>query len=372
MFRTQVDLPCQSDPENIANSIAIQKSLRIRISNVQNTPGTDCDGAISGDSDWEWQFNTTGADPCIEADNNSANNYNPNVTLLGTNYYYSRNCWPTGSFNIGFRAFEDDGTGNCDGECSIGYTYNSRAYRAYNSFGTYTDWSNISRSTSCNCPTTITYRYSAQQIVGGTFSGNNLNASSYVNNTTCATARNLGSGTYLGASGSYVTQCTDTWYYYDLTSDRNTFRVNPSQNGSYVTIYYSATSSCSDLCYRAGGNGEATVQGAEAGRYYIRLGSSGGGNTNMAINTSGTSRDQITFAQTVTPNFSSTVNNSSYSEQTGEPNPAGDIYNTWWYKIVTPPGGYAFLQASISSQIEASMVITKLVSSEHSSVTEYT
>ena len=325
-----------------------QKTLRIRISNVYNNPGTDCDGVLNN-SDWEWQFNTTGSDPCIERDNNSANNYDPNVTVFGTNTYYSRNCWPTGNFTIGFRAFEDDGTGNCDGECGIGYTNTSRAYKAWNSGnGTWTDWSNITRTTSCNCPTTITYRYSAQQIVGGSnFNAQNL-TDGYVNNTTACSARNMGSGTGFGATGNYATQCNTTWYYYDLTANSNTLYINPSQNGSTVNVYYSSNNSCSNLCWRASGGGAATVRGAPAGRYYFSLSSSGGGNTNIAISRTGATHDNVQFATTITPNYSATVNNSSYTEQSSEPNPAGDIYNTWWYTFVTPAGGYPFVSASIS------------------------
>ncbi|MEZ5002459.1 MAG: T9SS type A sorting domain-containing protein [Chitinophagales bacterium] len=337
-----------------------QKSLRIRISNVQNSPGTDCDGALAGESDWEWQFNTTGSDPCIERDNNSANNFNPDVTVFGTNYYYSRECWPTGNFTIGFRGLEDDGASNCDNDCGQSYTNTSRAYRAYNTANnTYTDWNNLSYSTTCGCQgegaggsdVTITYRYSAQQIVGGSFSGTNLDGNYYVNNKTACTAANLGSGTSLGATGNYVTQCTETWYYYNLTSNRSDLTFNPSQNSGSLYIYYSATNSCSDLCYRASsGGGSVTLRAAPAGRYYFRQLASGGGNTNIAISSTGASNDEIQFATVVTPSTGNfTFNNSGYTEQSGEPEPAGDIFGTGWYTFVTPAGGYNSVTASMQT-----------------------
>lgn len=332
-----------------------QKTLRIRVSNVQNTPGTDCDGAISGDSDWEWQF-STGA--CIEIDNNSANNEGQDVTLFGTNTYYSRNCWPTGNYTIGFRGLEDDGVSNCDNDCGQSYSNDSSAYRAYNTAnGTYTDWSGLTYATTCGCQgegaggsdVTITYTYSAQQIIGGSaFSATNLDGNGFVNNTTCATARNLGSGTGFSAAGDYATQCTETWYYYDLTANSNTLTIDPSQNGSTVDIWYSATNSCADRCFRASGGGAATVHGAPAGRYYFRLTASNEANTNIAISRTATSRDQIKFATNVALNYSASVNNGSYTESPGEPNPAGNIYNTWWYEFTTPAGGYPFVSASIS------------------------
>ena len=334
---------------------AAQKSLRIRISEYRNYRGTtsslDCDGWLN-DSDWEWKFNTTGNDPCFERDQNNFGVWYPNYTLWGTNYYYSRECWPGGNFSIGFRGYEDDGTSNCDQECSLNYSYTDVGYRAWNTTnGTYTDWNDRTYATSCNCPATVTYRYDAQQIVGGSYSGSNLDANTYVSNQTCATAVNLGSGTSLGATGNYVTQCRDTWYKFNLTSDRSDFTVNPSQNGSYVTIWYSPSgNTCSGHCYKTGGTGIATVRGAKAGWYFIRLGSSGGGNTNIAITSTSPSNDEIQFATTVTPstgNFS--FNNSGYSEQSGEPNPAGDIFGTGWYTFVTPAGGYNSLTASMKT-----------------------
>jgi hypothetical protein len=133
-----------------------------------------------------------------------------------------------------------------------------------------------------------------------------------------------------------------------LTANSNTLTIDPSQNSSIVTVYYSATSSCGDLCFRASGGGAATVHGAPAGRYYFSLSSSGGANTNIAISRTATSHDQIRNATSITPNYSASVNNGSYTESPGEPNPPGDMYNTWWYTFTTPAGGYPYLQASIS------------------------
>jgi hypothetical protein len=98
----------------IAQDLFAQKTLRIRISQTFNNISTDCDGFVTGDPDWEWQFDTDGADPCIERDCNCSGAVVRDETLFGTNTYYSRNCWPTGNFNIGFRGFEDDGASNCD------------------------------------------------------------------------------------------------------------------------------------------------------------------------------------------------------------------------------------------------------------------
>jgi hypothetical protein len=331
----------------VAQDLFAQKTLTLRVTNLTNSPGRDCDG-VWNDSDWQWTFGGDASGCDYLNGNNSANSWNPNRVIFGTNTYYSRNCWPT-TVSVQFRYQENDNSGDCDAGGSCSRT-DARTTPAWNAANGNTAVGALTGNCTGDCPTTITYGYSGQFEVGGSnFNAQNLDVNGYVNNTTACTAINLGSGTSLAATGNYATQCTETWYYYTLTSNRSDLTFNPSQDNGSLYIYYSASAACGDLCFRtSSGGGAVTLRGAPAGRYYFRQLSSGGGNTNVAITSTTTSHDEIQFATTAALNYSASVNNSGFSEQGGELEPAGDIFGTWWYTFVTPPGGYPFLQASIS------------------------
>jgi hypothetical protein len=333
----------------ISNSIYAQKTLRIRISETYKNGVTDCDG---NDDEKEWLFNTVNGNVCVERDGDVVTMTDArDITLFGTNTYYSLECYPTGNFNINFKGQEDNGLSNCDEECGGQWIATSRAYTG--TVGTTTSWDDISMATNCGgCSSPITYRYDAQQIVAGAFSGTNLDGSGNVTNKTCATAVNLGSTTGTLRTND-VTQCTETWFYFDNTATAQTLTFDPSQNSSYVTVWYSATNSCSDLCQVAEGSGVATVNGPIVGRYYVRLGASGGGNTNLVVSRAGSAtNNNIQHATTVTinpgTNYTNSFNNSSgYNNQQYEPR-TGQMYNTAWYTFTTPAQGLDQVICSIS------------------------
>lgn len=326
-----------------------QKSLRIRISETYKNGVTDCDG---NDDEKEWLFNTVNGNVCVERDGDVVTMTDArDITLFGTNTYYSLECYPTGNFNINFKGQEDNGLSNCDEECGGQWISTARAF--IGTVGTTTSWDDISMATNCGgCSANVTYRYDAQQIVAGAFSGTNLDVSGNVNNKTCATAVNLGTTTGTLRTND-VTQCTETWYYFDNTATAQTLTFDPSQNSSYVTVWYSATNSCADLCQVAEGSGAATVNGPVVGRYYIRLGASGGGNTNLVVSRAGSAtNNNVQHATAVTINPGTTYNGSfnnasGYNNQQYEPLPHG-AYNTAWYTFTTPAGGLNSVTATQS------------------------
>lgn len=338
-----------------------QKRLRMQVTNVNTNKGTDCDGVLNA-SDFEWRWFNGGSDlGCAYYGGNGGPINDNTVRDLYDGTYYSANCWTNGmgitggsGLTLTMRAAENDETlGSCNSGSYCTRTDGTTvpAYNAAVGTTVFANNTGVVCNSDCGTPyggaPNLIFNHTVRWNVEGSFSGNNLDGNGFVNNSSCAAAVNMGSGTGIGFTGNYVTQCVNTWYYYDLTANSNTFTVDPSQNGSSVTIYYSSTSSCSNLCYRASGTGVATVHGAPAGRYYFQLGSSGGGNTSIAIGRTATSHDQISYATSITPSYSATVNNSGFSEQPNEPNPPGDIYNTWWYTFVTPAGGYPYVSASI-------------------------
>jgi hypothetical protein len=239
---------------------------------------------------------------------------------------------------------------NCDEECSGQWISTARAFTG--TVGTTTSWDDVSMATNCGgCSANVTYRYDAQQIVAGAFSGTNLDGSGNVNNKTCATAVNLGTTTGTLRTND-VTQCTETWYYFDNTATAQTLTFDPSQNSSYVTVWYSATNSCADLCQVAEGGGAATVNGPVVGRYYIRLNASGGGNTNLVVSRAGSATNNnvqhaTSFSLSAGGTYTSSFNNSSYNNQQYEGLPH-DAYNTAWYTFTTPASGLTSLTASQS------------------------
>ncbi|MBK9329590.1 MAG: hypothetical protein IPM95_09840 [Sphingobacteriales bacterium] len=329
----------------VFHSAQAQKTLRIRVSETYKNGVTDCDG---NDDEKEWLF--TNNSVCIERDGDVVTMQDArDVTLFGTNTYYSLECYPT-SYTITFKGQEDNGLSNCDEECGGQWIGTARTIQT--TAGTYTSWDDVSMATNCGgCSANVTYRYDAQQIVSGNFSGGNLDGSGNVTNKTCASAIYLGNTTGTPRTND-VTQCTESWYYFDNTATAQTLTFDPSQNGSYVTVWYSGTNSCSDLCQVAEGSGAATVNGPVVGRYYVRLGSSGGGNTNLAVSRAGTASNNnvqhaTSFSLSPGGTYTSSFNNSSYNNQQYEGLPHG-AYNTAWYTFTTPAGGLTSLTASQS------------------------
>ena len=126
---------------------------------------------------------------------------------------------------------------NCDEECSGQWISTARAFTG--TVGTTTSWDDVSMATNCGgCSANVTYRYDAQQIVAGAFSGTNLDGSGNVNNKTCATAVNLGTTTGTLRTND-VTQCTETWYYFDNTATAQTLTFDEERNSfdSFIFCY---------------------------------------------------------------------------------------------------------------------------------------
>lgn len=345
---------------SISGQIYAQKTLRLTVTNISNSPGPDCDGTWN-DSDFHIEVNAGDGERCYYNNGcNCANNLNPNWEAYNLRSFYSRDCWPTGARSVAFYGEENDDGGDCDegGACSRtdGWTFPSYAAAAgnYRLDGVTAGSSTISITgcTAGGCGTAVTYSYTGQWVVAGSFSGSNLDANSYVINKTCATAIALtanGSGTL---RSNDVTQCTETWYSYSNTGNLTTLTFDPTQNASNVDVYYSASNSCADMCWVASGGGIATVRGAKPGTYFVRLSASNDGNTDLNVTRAGGgSNDNINQATSVsiTPGttYNGSFNNTSYSNEQNEPF-ANSGYNTAWYTFTTPVDGLTQVTAAIS------------------------
>jgi hypothetical protein len=190
--------------------------------------------------------------------------------------------------------------------------------------------------------------------------GLNTNASTgALTNTTCASAFDLGNNT--GTQGGFATQCSNTWYRFENTTNARTLTFAPSV-ASNITVWYSPNGiSCSGHCVvGANGSGSVVVRGAKAGWYYVRINSTGGGSANRNITvsrTTPTSNDDYNFATVVNPSYSGSFNNSSYTNEYNETRPNG-MYNTAWYTFTTPAGGLPFLEAKINETTGDNSAVT--------------
>lgn len=323
-----------------------QKTLTMPVTNVYNSPGPDCDGWLN-DSDFQWTWqNTSGTQIGCEYDNgcNCTHNYDPDDNLY-YGIYYSANCWPSGSYGVRFNAKENDQTDNC----GMNSSYTRLDYIAYPSSGTsagnYAAATNRQVAGASDCGTTVTYRYSSQWSISGSFNGNNLNGSGFVTNTSCSNAIDIDGG--FEATGTrftnHVTQCTNTWYKYDVTNSLASITFNPTNNSCGVTVYYSLGGTCSTLCTIASGTGTATVLDPGVGTYYIRL-SSANYTTNMSVSkVYGATNNFICHATNMgTLNFGGSLslnseNNFGSNAESGEPNinTADSDNETDWYTFTT-------------------------------------
>ena len=341
-----------------------QKTLRLRVTQATSIANghTDYDCDAVGDSDWQWTWDVpSGTQVACEYNNgsNSSQTRNIDKTLFGTNTYYSRDCWPTGNVSVVFRYQENDNIGDCDagGSCSRSDNWTYPAYNAsldnYQQNGSSTGSTTYSGTCSSGCGRNFDYGMTGQWVVGGSnFSALNLDVNGYVSNKTCATAIALTAN----ASGNLrtidATQCTETWYSYYNSGIMPSLIFNPSQDGCFVEVFYSASGSCTDMCLVANGSGVATVRGTRVGTYFVKLSASGGGNTTLNVTrSSGTSNDNFNQATNITMNpgttYNGSFNNSSYSNETNEPF-AYSEYNSAWYKFITPANGLTEVTASIS------------------------
>lgn len=340
----------------IFNNSYAQKTLKLHVSNLSSTPGTDCDGAVN-DSDWQWTFAGDASGCDYQNGTNSSQSWDPNRDIWGTNTYYSRDCWPS-SISVQFRYQENDNFDNCDadGACLRTDTWTVPTYNAgsnnYQQNGSSTGSTTLTGTCTGDCPTTITYGYTAYWTVGGSdFNAANL-SSGYVTNKTCATAIALTANGTGNLRTNDATQCTETWYSYAHTGTISSLTFDPSQNSSNVEVYYSDTGSCTGMCLVASGSGVATVRGPKNGTYFIKLTASGGGNTSLNVSRTGTgSNDNFNQATSITmtpgTTYNGSFNNSSYSNETSEPF-AYSGYNTAWYTFTTPASGLSQVTASIS------------------------
>lgn len=334
-------------------SVFAQKTLAIRVTNLTSSPGMDCDGWLN-DSDWQWTFEGAASGCEYKEGTNSAQNFNPNRVIWGTNTYYSRECWPS-SVNVIFKYQEDDNItgGGCNnsGACSRNDNRNTPAYNSANGNVALGALSGICKG---DCAGNITYSYNGNFEVGGSnFNGLNLDVNGYVTNKTCATAISLGTNTTGTLRTNDATQCTETWYSYQNTANVTSITFDPSQNNSNVDIYYSEAETCGDMCWITSGSGAAVLRGPKnTGTYFIRLTSSNGANTNLVVSRSGAgSNDNINQATQVTlnpgTNYASNFNNNSYSNEPNEPfTYSGD--NSAWYTFTTPADGLLRVTANIS------------------------
>lgn len=258
-----------------------------------------------------------------------------------------------------FRYQENDNIGDCDagGSCSRSDNWTYPAYNAsldnYQQNGSSTGSTTYSGTCSSGCGRNFDYGMTGRWVVGGSnFSALNLDVDGYVSNKTCATAIALTAN----ASGNLrtidATQCTETWYSYYNSGIMPSLIFNPSQDGCFVEVFYSASGSCTDMCLVANGSGVATVRGTRVGTYFVKLSASGGGNTTLNVTrSSGSSNDNFNQATNITMNpgttYNGSFNNSSYSNETNEPF-AYSEYNSAWYKFTTPANGLTEVTASIS------------------------
>lgn len=334
-----------------------QKTLNMKVIEVTNTPGTDCDdiAGICNGSEWEWLWQGGVSSACHEIDNSSANVVNPDKTLWGTNSYWSADCWPSGSISVTFYGQEDDGVSNCDIESGAPSSTNAYSYPAATAATGNVALANpvsvtaASGAFGCACGGNVSpvFTYKSRWEIGGAYSGSNLDVNGYTNNKTCATAIDIDGGTE--ATGTRVTtavnQCTDAWYIYDVTST-NLSSITFDGATGYVRIYTGGSGgSCGTLFQVAEGSNGASVKDPEACRYYIRIEAAGGRtNLNVSKAASGYSNDFICHANNLgtmpsgggTLQLNSENNLGSWAE-TSEPNvnTSDNDYRTDWYKFTT-------------------------------------
>ncbi|QQR98041.1 MAG: hypothetical protein IPK18_00420 [Sphingobacteriales bacterium] len=321
----------------------------MKVIEVTNTPGTDCDDVVGicNGSEWEWLWRGGVPNACHEIDNSSANTVNPDKTIWGTNSYWSADCWPTGNISVTFYGQEDDGVSNCDIESGAPSSTNSYAYpSATAGAGNITLANPVSVTAAsgafgCACGGNVSpvFTYKSRWEVVGAYAGNNLDANGYTNNKTCATAKNITSGNRTDD----VNQCTDAWYYFDVSATNLSNLTFNGANGT-VTVFYDASSSCNTSCEVGSGNGSVSIGGPiSVGRYYIRV-SANGGRTNISRSTTtgANTNNYIAAADDAGNNgnlgampagggtLAANDNNNGTNQESGEPGLA-DSHTDWFF-----------------------------------------
>ncbi len=334
--------------------ISAQKTVKIDVTNINQNTGPDCDGAFN-DSDFQFELNAGDGERCFQQDGcNCAHNFDPNWDVYNTRTYFSRDCWVTGTRSIVFYSQEDDGAGSCDDEgdaCSRTDNWTFPAYNATN--GTYQQNGSTAGSTTLTnanctnggCPN-INYSYTANWVIGGSYTANNLNASGYAINTNCANAINITAGNRTNDAN----QCTEAWYYYDVSAATAATLSNVTFNGANgtITVWLDATSSCNLSCQLASAGGGVSIGGPfTAGRFYIRVSANGSTtNINRSTTIGANSNDYIANATNMgnlnlsqnTQTFDLTAENNIGSwYETSEPwiNQSDEDKRTDWYSFTT-------------------------------------
>ncbi|MEZ5035916.1 MAG: hypothetical protein R2760_00355 [Chitinophagales bacterium] len=363
-----------------------QKTLRLRVSNVTSTASGHTDYSCDtwpSDSDWQWTWERpAGTQVECEYNNgsNSSQNRNVDKTLFGTNTYYSRECWPTGNVGIRFRYQENDNIGDCDAgsSCSRDDNWTYPAYNAsnnnYQQNGSSTGSTTItSGNCSAGCSRNFVYSYTGNWVVGGSYSGNNLDGNGYTTNKTCATAIALTTDATGTLRTNDVNQCTDVWYTYTVTSTNLTSLTFGGANGT-VSVY---VGSCSSLCSLGSGSNSYAIGGpVPPGTYYVRV-SANGSRTNMVVSrTTGTNNNDYIAAATnlgAMPAGGGTLasNNDNFgtSQESGEPGLA-DNHTDWFYFTTDPSTVPAYVDIKVdgssgSTDLDADFKLYKLNATDY-------
>ncbi len=234
----------------ISSSGYAQKTIKLVLTNNNTNKNTDCDDI--GDSDFEFRWFEGGTELTCRyyGGNNGAINDNGTTDFYSTSVT-SADCWPSGAKNITMRGAENDELiGSCNAGSYCSATFNG-SFPVSSATGN--SWHTNAGSFECDggagCSacngscTKLRYGCSMQWQITGAYSGNNLDASGFINNKTCATAYDFGSTSGTFSRTNQARGCSNT-IWYKFTSSNNTSISLTSSAGGTITSY---TGSCAGL-----------------------------------------------------------------------------------------------------------------------------
>jgi hypothetical protein len=231
----------------LANTTIAQKTIKLVLTNNNTNKTTDCDGV--GDSDFEFRWFEGGTELSCRYYGGNDGPINDN----GTTEFYSTtvtsaDCWPSGSKNITMRGADNDETlGSCNAGSYCSATFNGTfpaASATTNSWHTNNGGVDCDGSAGCDACfgtcTSLRYSNSLEWQISGSYSGNNLDGSGFINNKTCLTAYDFGSSSGTYSTTNQARGCSNS-IWYKFTSVNNSSITLTSSAGGTITSYTGST-----------------------------------------------------------------------------------------------------------------------------------
>ena len=237
---------------------------------------TDCASVVGCGADqyWETEMNPSGGTYTGNGDNDNGGISNTSFTSTDIGFW----C-PGGTVQGRVRTCEDDDFGGCGGlldDCVTGWVNGSTVtINTTNTSVGATAWSISGGS----CTASGTWSLSSS----GSWPGNNIVNTTGTTNTTCGTARNLGtntSGNPVSGFNDESVDCTSSvWYTYYLTQDLASIDFDASASGllngcSEDEVRFNTTNNCtSGYCNVSDDYGIGTwgINNPRQGYYFIRV-----------------------------------------------------------------------------------------------------